>query len=94
MIAAEVGNIDRMRNLVDAMKQWDLIDKWMTKGDRKGRTPMHLASTYGYVNVIEFLVKEVIDRIENDENREKYIEIFRIINGVVVSFTQLLKEKH
>ena len=72
LIAAEVGNIDRMRNLVDAMKQWDLTDKWMTKGDRKGRTPMHLASIYGYVNVIEFLVKEVIDRIENDETREKY----------------------
>ena len=71
-MAAEVGNIERMRNLVDATKQWNLTDQWLTKGDRKGRTPIHLASIYGYVNVIEFIVDEVINNIDNEIIREKY----------------------
>ena len=72
LLAAEVGNIDRMRSLIDATKQWNLTDQWMTKGDRKGRTPIHLASIYGYVNVIEFIVDEVINNIDNEIIREKY----------------------
>ena len=71
-MAAEVGNIERMRNLVDATKQWNLTDQWLTKGDRKGRTPIHLASIYGYLNVVEFIVDEVINSIDNEIKREKY----------------------
>ena len=71
-MAAEVGNIERMRNLVDATKQWNLTDQWLTKGDRKGRTPIHLASIYGYLNVVEFIVDEVINSIDNEIRREKY----------------------
>ena len=59
-----------MRSLIDATKQWNLTDQWMTKGDRKGRTPIHLASIYGYVNVIEFIVDEVINNIDNEIIRE------------------------
>ena len=69
-MAAEVGNIERMRNLVDATKQWNLTDQWLTKGDRKGRTPIHLASIYGYLNVVEFIVDEVINSIDNEIRRD------------------------
>ena len=72
LIAAEVGNIDRMRNLIDATKQWDLTDQWMTKGDRKGRTPLHLGAMYGYINVVEFIVIEIIDLCE-EEMKHKYM---------------------
>ena len=75
MIAAEVGNIDRMRNLIDATKQWELTDQWMTKGDRKGRTPLHLAAIYGYINVVEFIVKEIINCTDNEDTRKKYLNI-------------------
>ena len=75
LIAAEVGNIDRMRNLIDATKQWDLTDQWMTKGDRKGRTPLHLGATYGYINVVEFIVNEIIDLLDNEEIKYNYMNI-------------------
>ena len=75
LIAAEVGNIDRMRNLIDATKQWDLTDQWMTKGDRKGRTPLHLGSIYGYINVVEFIVNEIIDSCDNENLKHKYLNI-------------------
>jgi ankyrin repeat protein len=64
-----------MRNLIDATKQWELTDKWMTQGDRKGRTPLHLASIYGYINVVEFIVEEVIDCGDTDEVKERYLNL-------------------
>lgn len=61
-----------MRSLVDASKRWNLTDQWLTKGDRKGRTPIHLASIYGYFNVVEFIVVEVINSIGNEKRRDEY----------------------
>ena len=59
---------------MDATKQYGLTSEWMTTGDVKGRSPLQIASIYGYKNVVEFLVKEVIKPTE-----EKYLKL-RYVN--------------
>lgn len=71
--AAEVGNINRMKNLIDATKQFGCTNQWMTSEDKKGRSPLQISSMHGYTNVVELIVKEIIESIEDDELRNKYI---------------------
>ena len=33
--------------------------KWMTTGDKKGRSPLIIASMFGYVKVVELIIKEI-----------------------------------
>ena len=50
-------------------------DHWMTQGDRKGRTVLHHAAIYGYMNVMEFLVKDVIESFEDLEQRLECLNV-------------------
>ena len=54
LIAAEIGNIERMKKLIAATEQYKMTKEWMTQCDKKGRTPLHLASIWGYMNVATF----------------------------------------
>ena len=75
MIAAELGNVERMRSLVSATKQYNMTDEWMTQADRKGRTPLHLAAIWGYREVVAFIVDEIIGAVEDEWQRKKYLNL-------------------
>lgn len=64
-----------MKNIVSAIGAFDLTHQWMTQGDRKGRTPLHLASAYGYLNAVHFIVKEIVESSENMHLRKEYINV-------------------
>ena len=75
LIAAELGNVERMRSLVSATKQYNMTDEWMTQADRKGRTPLHLAAIWGYREVVAFIVDEIIGAVEDEWQRKKYLNL-------------------
>ena len=73
MVAAELGNVERMRSLLSATKQYQMTDDWLTQSDRKGRTPLHLASIWGYKDVVGFIVEEIIEEINDDVKKQHYL---------------------
>ena len=73
LLAAEVGNIDRMKNLIDATKQFGYTNQWMTSLDKKGRSPLIIASMHGYTNVVELIIKEIIESTDDEKLRTSYI---------------------
>jgi glutaminase len=52
--AASVGDVDRVRSLVQAGTDPGL-------GDYDGRTPLHLAASEGYVDVVAYLLEQGVD---------------------------------
>ena len=46
----------------------------MTSGDRKGRSPLIIASIYGYVNVVGLIIKEIIHSSTELNARKIYID--------------------
>ena len=62
-----------MKNLIDATKQFGYTNQWMTSLDRKGRSPLILASMHGYTSVVELIIKEIIGSTEDEELRKYYI---------------------
>ena len=50
-------------------------DHWMTQGDKKGRTVLHHAAIYGYMNVVSFLVKELIESFEEEALQKECLNV-------------------
>ena len=75
LVAAELGNVERMRSLVSATQQYDMTHDWLTQADKKNRTPLHLASIWGYKDVVSFIVDEIIDALEDDEKKKYYLNL-------------------
>ena len=76
LVAAEIGNVERMRNLVAATKQYQMTHGWMTQCDKKGRTPLHLASIWGYMNVVSFILEEIVGSTDNNiEQNQMYLNL-------------------
>ena len=75
LIAAEMGDVEIIRNIVKAIEQFDIKQPWLTQCDKKGRTPLHLAAICGYINVVRFLVTEILDKTPNEELRKQHLNI-------------------
>ena len=63
LTAIQIGQADKMANVAKAIKLYNLTKEWMMEGDSRGRTPLHIASSYGYQNAVKIIVKENIDSI-------------------------------
>ena len=59
-----------MRFLIESTKSFGYTMKWMTTGDKKGRSPLIIASMYGYVKVVELIIKEIINSTTDDKVRK------------------------
>lgn len=75
LTAAEIGNLEKLRYIVHAVQELEMENHWMTQGDRKGRTTLHHAAIYGYMSVVTFLVKEVINILEKPEQKEEFLNV-------------------
>ena len=75
LVAAELGNVERMRSLLSATQQYDMTHDWLTQSDKKDRTPLHLASIWGYKDVVSFIVDEIIDVLDDDEKKKYYLNL-------------------
>ena len=63
-----------MRFLIESTKSFGYTTKWMTTGDKKGRSPLIIASMFGYVKVVELIIKEIINSTTDEEVRKLYID--------------------
>ena len=70
-----MGDVELMRNIVRAIERWNMKKQWLTQCDRKGRTPLHLASICGYLNVVRFIVQEIIGSTKDADLQKHYINI-------------------
>ena len=70
-----MGDVEIIRNIVKAIEQFDIQQPWLTQCDKKGRTPLHLASICGYFNVVRFLVKEMIELTEDQQLGKQHLNI-------------------
>ena len=68
-----MGDVEIIRNIVKAIEQFDIQQPWLTQCDKKGRTPLHLASIYGYINVVRFLVTEILESSTDKELRNRQL---------------------
>ena len=50
-----------------------MTDEWMTQADKKGRTPLHLASIWGYQDVVSFIVEEIIEAVDDEDRKKQYL---------------------
>ena len=62
-----------MKNMIDATKQFGFTNQWMTSLDRKGRSPLVIASMHGYTNVVDMIIKEIIKSTDDENLRNRYI---------------------
>ena len=70
-----MGNLEKLRYVAHAVEEFEMKDHWVTQGDKKGRTVLHHAAIYGYMNVIEFIVKDVIDTFEDQDVRSGFLNV-------------------
>ena len=75
LTAIQIGHADKMANVAKAIKLYNLTKEWMTEGDSRGRTPLHIASSYGYQNAVRIIVKENIDSINDDYLKQQFINV-------------------
>ena len=75
LVAAEVGNIDKMRNVFIAAEQWGMARKWLTQSDIKGRTILHFAAIYGYLGVATFIVDKIIQATKDTDLTKEYLNM-------------------
>ena len=75
LTAIQIGQADKMANVAKAIKLYNLTKEWMMEGDSRGRTPLHIASSYGYQNAVKIIVKENIDSIDNDFLKKQFINV-------------------
>ena len=73
--AADFRNVERLRYIVSAISAWNMGHQWITEGDKKGRTPLHLASIYGYFHAVRFIVEEIIEACHDTDRRKRYINV-------------------
>ena len=85
LTAIQIGHADKMANVAKAIKLYNLTKEGMMEGDSRGRTPLHIASSYGYQNAVRIIVKENIDSINLCGKGENSIcnclQIFTPINS-------------
>ena len=70
-----MGDVDRMRGIVTAVNEWKMTKQWLTQCDKKGRTPLHLASLSGYMKVVRFIVKEIVGSTKDEILRKQYVNL-------------------
>ena len=75
LTAIQIGHIDKFRNVANAIQAYNLTREWMTYGASKGRTPLHLASSYGYHNTVRIIVNEIIETNKDATLREQFINV-------------------
>jgi ankyrin repeat protein len=102
LIAAEVGNIERMNCIFAATDQWDMTKDWLTKGDIKGRTILHFAAIYGYIAVASCMVDKIDQFTEDADERKQHLNVqdykgrtplFHAVAEGRLSVTKLLVER-
>ena len=75
LTAAEIGNLDTMKLIVQAAEEFEMKYTWIRQGDKKGRTTLHHACIYGYMNLITYLVMDVIESFEEAEDRSELLNM-------------------
>ena len=64
-----------MKLIVQAAEEFEMKYTWIKQGDKKGRTTLHHACIYGYMNLITYLVMEVIESFEEAEDRSELLNM-------------------
>ena len=75
LVAAELGNIERMNCIFKATEQWEMTHQWLTQGDIKGRTILHFAAIYGYMGVATCILDKITAITEDEILQKQYINI-------------------
>ena len=77
LVAAEIGNIEKMKCIFDATEQWEMTNEWLTSGDIKKRTILHFAAIYGYMAVATVILDQIDSLVKRsvNENVERYMYI-------------------
>ena len=75
LTSIQIGHIEKMKNVATAVEVFGLTKEWMTQGDSRGRTPLHLASAYGYLNAVQAIFKEIIDRNKDLYLKKQFINV-------------------
>ena len=63
-----------MRFLIESLRKFGYTTKWMTSGDKKGRSPLIIGSMHGYVKVVELIIREIINCTDEEMIKKMYID--------------------
>ena len=75
MCAVESGDLKSLKELITEHRRWRNATKWITLIDKKGRTPLHLASLHGHGKIMRFILECLTESIPDKELRKEYVNI-------------------
>ena len=75
MFVVESGDFKGLQELILENDKWKNARKWITILDKKGRTPLHVASLHGHGKIIRFIIEGLIESIPDKEIRKDYINL-------------------
>ena len=76
-----MGDVELLKDIIQANEGWTNSMKWMSQTDKKGRTALHLATINANVVVVRFVANEIMSATANEleqrqrELRKLYINI-------------------
>ena len=75
MYATESGNLEALKEIVNENPRWQDIKRWISLIDKKGRTPLHLASLNGHSHIARFIFTQLDDAIVDKDLKRKYVNL-------------------
>ena len=75
MKAAEIDEADNFKHVLESNPNWHEPSKWLSLADKKGRTALHVASMHGHLNIVRFIVNEIVAATTDFELRKQYINM-------------------
>ena len=75
MFAVESGDLKGLKEIITEHRRWRNASKWITLIDKKGRTPLHVASLHGHGKIMRFIIEGLIESIPDKEIRKDYINV-------------------
>lgn len=73
--AAEIGDVDLLKNIIQANDKWKQSIEWTSKTDKKGRTALHIAVISDKISVVRFVANEIKREVADIKLRDQYLNV-------------------
>ena len=68
-----MGDVDLLKNIIQANDKWKHSMEWTSKTDKKGRTALHIAVINDKITVVRFVANEIKRRETDIKLRQQYL---------------------
>ena len=69
------GNLEALKVTIQSNPKWKETKQWISLIDKKGRTPLHIASLRGHSSTVRFILNELFRGVLDERLRIQYVNI-------------------